>query len=110
MVNVVVFPSRDYLTATRVTDSQTVRVFLGKEWTRHQPGRRSTFTSGGRGRTVTGVEFSAPDGFSYRLKDEDRPRRVEFGAPMASRPAKSTARQSAIKANFRSVSASVALN
>ena len=80
---IVVFHSRDYLTATRVTDWQTVRVFLGKEWTRHQPGRRATFSSGGRGRTVTAIEFSAPDGFSYRFKDGDRPHRVDFSAPAA---------------------------
>jgi hypothetical protein len=77
---IVVFQSRDYLTATRLADWQTVRVFLGQEWTRHQPGRRATFTSGGRRRTVTAIEFDVPDGFSYRLQGDDRLRRVDFNA------------------------------
>ena len=80
---IVVFHSRDYLTATRVTDWQTVRVFLGKEWKRHQPGRRSTFSSGGRGHMVTGVEFSEVNGFSYRLKGDGAARVVRFSAPPA---------------------------
>jgi hypothetical protein len=75
---IVVFHSRDYLTAARVTDWQTVRVFLGREWTRYQPGRRSTFGSGGRGHTVAAIEFGEPNGFAYRLKDDPRPRLVHF--------------------------------
>ncbi len=77
---IVVFHSRDYLTATRVADWQTVHVFLGREWTRRQPDRRSTYSSGGRGRTVTAIEFDAPDGFSYRIEGEAQMRRVEFAA------------------------------
>ena len=75
---IVVFQSRDYLTATRVTDWQTARVFLGNEWTRHQPGRRATFSSGGRRSTVTAIEFDVPDSFSYRLQGDDRLGRVDF--------------------------------
>jgi hypothetical protein len=77
---IVVFHSRDFLTATRVTDWQTVRVYLGREWRRHQPSRHSTFTSGGRNQTVTGIEFDAPNGFSYRLKDKEQSHRVNFSA------------------------------
>jgi hypothetical protein len=80
---IVVFHSRDYLTATRVTDWQTIRVFLGKEWTRHQPGRRSTFTSGGPGRVVDAIEFPAADSFAYRIKGETKPHTVTFAASAA---------------------------
>lgn len=55
-----------------------MRVFLGHEWTRHQPGRISTFTSRGRGRTVTAIQFEGPDSFSYQLKDDPRPHRLDF--------------------------------
>jgi hypothetical protein len=75
---IVVFHSHDYLIATRVVDWQTIRIYLGKEWTRHQPGRRTTFSSGGRGRTVTAIDFEAPDRVSYRLKDDDRPHHLSF--------------------------------
>jgi len=81
---IVIFHSHDYLTATRVADWQTMRVFLGNEWTRHQPGRVSTFTSGGLGRTVTAIQFEGPDSFSYQLKDDPRARRLDFG-PVAAR-------------------------
>ena len=70
--------ARDYLTATRVTDWQTMRVFLGNEWIRHQPGRRATFSSGGRRSTVTAIEFDVPDSLSYRLQGDDRLGRVDF--------------------------------
>jgi len=75
---IVVFHSRDYVTATCVADWQTVRVFLGHEWMRHQSGRVATFTSGGRGRTVTAIQFEGADSFSYQLKDDPRPYRLDF--------------------------------
>jgi hypothetical protein len=78
---VVVFHSRDYLTATRVTDWQTIRVFLGKEWTRFQPNRRSTFTSGGQGRVVDAIEFPGPDSFAYRIKGETKLHPLSFSSP-----------------------------
>lgn len=55
-----------------------MRVFLGHEWTRHQSARVATFTSGGRGRTVTAIHFEGLDSFSYRLKDDPRPYRLDF--------------------------------
>jgi len=73
---IVLFHSRDYLAATRVADWQTVRVYLGKEWTRHGHGRRTTFSSGGRGSTVADIQFNASDGFTYRLTGDDHPRVV----------------------------------
>jgi glutamine synthetase type III len=79
----VVFHSRDYLTATRVSDWQTIRVFLGKEWTRHRPDRRSTFSSGGQGAVVEAIGFPAPDGFSYRLKGQAQAPTVHFAPPLA---------------------------
>jgi hypothetical protein len=78
---IVIFHSRDYLTATRVTDWQTVRIYLGREWTRHWTSRSATFSSGGRGQTVTAISFDAPDAFTYRLSGDDRPRHVSFSAP-----------------------------
>jgi hypothetical protein len=75
---VVVFHSRDYLTAVRVADWQTVRVFLGEEWTRHQAGRRSTFSSGDQRRSVTTIQFDGPDSVSYRFKDDERLHRLDF--------------------------------
>jgi hypothetical protein len=76
---IVVFHSRDYLTAMRVTDWRTVRVFLGKEWTRSRASRRSTFTSGGEGQVVDVIEFGEPDSFSYRIKGQGARSTVRFG-------------------------------
>jgi hypothetical protein len=78
--SIVVFHSRDYLTALRVTDWTTIRIYLGREWTCHSPGRRTTFSSGCRGRAVTAIQFENPDTFTYRLKDEEPPHTVKFGS------------------------------
>jgi len=80
---IVIFHSRDYLTATRVADWQTVRVFLGQEWIRSRAGRQSTFTSGGRGRTVTAIQFEGPNSLSHQLKDDPRPHRLDFSPDTA---------------------------
>jgi hypothetical protein len=80
---IVVFHSCDYLTATRVSDWQTIRIFLGKEWTRSQPSRRSTFSSGGQGLVVDAIEFPTPDSFSYRLQGQQQPHTVQFGELLA---------------------------
>jgi hypothetical protein len=71
--DIVVFQSKDYLTATRVTDWQTVRIYLGKEWRRSRPQRHhTTFTSGGVGRQVVAIEFPKAGSFAYRLNGDDR--------------------------------------
>jgi len=69
---VVVFHSQDYLTATRVSDWQTVRLFLGREWKRSQPDRRSTFSSGGVKQQVETIEFPGAGQFAYRLKGDSK--------------------------------------
>ena len=70
---IVVFHSRHYLTATRVSDWRTVRIYLGKEWRRSQPRRHhTTFTSGGVSREVEAIEFPEAGGFAYRLVGDDK--------------------------------------
>ncbi|HET6453328.1 MAG TPA: hypothetical protein VFI02_02890 [Armatimonadota bacterium] len=66
----VIFHSRDYLTAVRVSDWKTVRIYLGRDWMRAKPDRRSTF-SASAGREVTAIRFPAKDEFAYKLKDSD---------------------------------------
>ena len=68
---IVVFHSRCYLTATRVSDWQTIRVYLGKEWRRHKPSRRTTFSGAQPVRRVTAVEFAAPGTVSYQIDDAE---------------------------------------
>jgi len=75
---IVVFQSRHYLTATRVSDWRTIRVYLGREWTRTKAARRSTFTSGGVARVVEGIEFPERGVVVYRLRDEEAPERIQF--------------------------------
>jgi hypothetical protein len=85
-----VFQSHDYLTATRVADWQTVRVFLASEWTRHQAKRNSTFSAAGPRLEVDAIEFREPDSFAYRLKRDDRWQTVRF-SPLAPAPSPSHA-------------------
>jgi len=70
--NIVVFHSRDYLTATRISDWRTIRIYLGKEWTRSQPFRGATFACGGPQRTVEAIEFPADGRFAYRLDGNEQ--------------------------------------
>jgi len=66
---IVIFHSHHYLTATRVKDWRTVRIYLGKEWRRSRPQRHhTTFSSGGVQQTVETIKFSKSGSFSYRLK------------------------------------------
>lgn len=76
------FHSHHYLTATRVSNWKTVRVYLGREWTRSKPERRATFSSGGIGKIVQTIEFPEADAFSYPLKDEETARVVRFDGPV----------------------------
>ena len=75
---IVIFHSRDYLTATRVSDWRTVRIYLGKEWRRSKPDRHSTFTSGGGNRQVEAIVFPKAGSFAYRLDGDDRLYRVRM--------------------------------
>lgn len=75
---IVTFQSRDYLTATRVTDWQTIRVFLGREWVRHQPKRSATFSAPEPQVELDAIEFRQPDIVAYRLKGVDRWHAVPF--------------------------------
>ena len=70
---IVVFHSWHYLTATRVSDWQTVRIYLGKEWRRSQPRRNHiTFTSGGVNKKVKTIEFPQAGGFAYHLVGDNK--------------------------------------
>jgi hypothetical protein len=68
---IVVFLSHCYLTATRVSDWKTVRIYLGKEWMRSRPSRRSTFCGAQPIRKVNAVEFPSPDTVAYQIDDGD---------------------------------------
>ena len=66
---IVIFLSRHYLTATRVKDWRTVKIYLGKEWKRSRPQRNhTTFSSGGVLHSIEAVKFPDRGSFSYRLK------------------------------------------
>ena len=77
---VVVFQSRDYLIATKVPEYQTVKIYLGREWTRTQPSRRSTFTSGGRFRSIQSLDFPEPGIVQYQLADSPEMYRIDMNA------------------------------
>jgi hypothetical protein len=75
---VVVFHSHFYLTATRVSDWRTIRVYLGAEWRRTKPQLQSTFTSGGVKRFVESIEFAGENAVVYRLKDDNKQYALKF--------------------------------
>jgi hypothetical protein len=77
---IVVFSSRCYLTATRISDWQTIRIYLGKEWMRSRPSRVSTFCGAQPIRTVTAVEFRLPDIVAYRIDDQERWNTIEMNS------------------------------
>jgi hypothetical protein len=81
---IVVFHSHHYLTATLVGDWQTVRIYLGSEWRRSAPDRRSTFTSGGVKRRVKAIEFPQAGSFTYRLEGDDKLHEVPLGSTLQS--------------------------
>jgi len=55
--------------AVRLSDFQTLKIHLGKEWRRTQPVKRSTFTAGGPRLQVMEIGFPESGVFSYRVKD-----------------------------------------
>ena len=73
----VLFRSKDYLTATRVSDWRTVRIYLGQEWVRSRPTEFSTFAAPSP-REVQQLEFSGKGTFTYRLKGEPEPHLVSL--------------------------------
>jgi len=76
---IAVFHSQCYLTAVRLEDWQTIRIYLGREWVRSQPHRQATFNSRGVRLEVTAVEFREPESFSYRLKGSNETITTRFG-------------------------------
>jgi len=78
---IVIFHSWCYLTATRVSDWQTVRIYLGKEWRRSKPQRHHiTFTSGGVIKRIKSIGFPEAGSFTYRLEGDERMYRVRMDA------------------------------
>ena len=67
----VIFHSHLYLTVTRISDWQTTRIYLGEEWRRHKPTRRTTFSGAQPHQIVTDIKFPESGYFTYRLKNED---------------------------------------
>lgn len=76
---IVIFHSRHCLTATRVADWLTVRIYLGKEWRRTRPQRYpTTFSAGGARQEVKAIAFPESGGFKYRIKGEEKFRKVRL--------------------------------
>ena len=68
--SIVVFHSRLYLTIARVSDWSMVRVYLGDEWRRREPIRRTTFSGAMPTHEVQTIEFPEPGQVAYRLKGQ----------------------------------------
>jgi hypothetical protein len=75
---IVVFLSEDYLTAVRILDWKIVRIYLGTEWERAAPVRRTTFSSGKAPREVDVVEFPEAGIVSYQVKGEATQRTIRM--------------------------------
>lgn len=75
----VIFHSHLYLTATRISDWQTIRIYLGEEWRRHKPTRRTTFSGAQPHQVATDISFPESGCFTYRLKNDDTIHRVRIG-------------------------------
>jgi hypothetical protein len=68
----VVYHSHLYITATRISDWQTIRIYLGRQWRRAQPKRKSTFSGAMPYCTVQEIKFPETGKFTYRLSDDDK--------------------------------------
>jgi hypothetical protein len=77
---VVVFQTRDFLIATKVPEYQTVKIYLGREWRRTKPNRRSTFTSGGQFRRIKALNFPEPGIIQYQLTDSPDLHRIDMNS------------------------------
>jgi len=76
--SIVIYHSRLYLTATRISDWQTIRIYLGVERRRHKPVRRATFSSAGPHHEVETIRFPESGCFTYQLKDNDKIHKVRM--------------------------------
>ena len=76
--SIVVYHSLLYLTATRVSDWQTIRIYLGVERRRHKPVRRSPFSSAGPHHKVETIRFPESGCFTFQLKDSDKIHKVRM--------------------------------
>lgn len=76
--SIVVYHSFYYLTATRISDWQTLRIYLGVEWKRHKPVRRTTFSSAGPRHEVKAIRFPESGCFTYQLMDSDKIHKVRM--------------------------------
>lgn len=70
--SIVIYHSHLYITATRISDWQTIRIYLGSEWRRAKPLRKTTFSGAGWRCTATKINFPEPGTFTYRLSGEDK--------------------------------------
>ncbi|MHC4673199.1 MAG: hypothetical protein ACYTBZ_11985 [Planctomycetota bacterium] len=78
--DIVVFHTRYNLIAARVPGYQTVKIPLGREWTRTKPNKQSTFAAGGPKLQVAQIDFPQPGVFSYRLKNSDKFKAVDMNS------------------------------
>jgi hypothetical protein len=68
----VVYHSHLYITATRISDWQTIRIYLGRQWRRAEPKRKTTFSGAMPRCTVKEIKFPESGTFIYRLSDDDK--------------------------------------
>lgn len=69
--SLVVYHSRCYLTAVYIPEWRTVRIYLGQEWVRREPSRRTTFCGAQPMVEVAEIGFPEPGTLSYRIKGEE---------------------------------------
>lgn len=75
---ILVFHSQCYLTAVRISDWKTIRIYLGKERRRHRPQHGSTFSSAGPIWKVEFIGFPEPNQVVYRLKNDNNLHSIAF--------------------------------
>ena len=68
--SIVVFHSWLYLTIARTSDWSIVRIYLGDEWRRREPIRRTTFSGAMPVHEVQTIEFPEPGQVAYQLKGQ----------------------------------------
>lgn len=76
---IVVFHSKCYLTAVRISDWKIIRIYLGKEWKRHEPQHGSPFSGAGPIKKVSLIDFPESNCFTYRFEDDATLYTVTFG-------------------------------